>query len=181
MQSVFFSGSLLAHKFFGCCLIPTIDFLGICDIYLWHFSSIQTSIWPWRSRFEKWGACQRKTVNDHSKHIAVNKQTRQLNTTFYHFFYFNTSRFFLSSTLNHILFRNAANPKKVDQTLNDICATQPIPKKPGKSNCFPPSRGAGATTAKKGGNMKVNNFDLFNNLAGRLDQGGSAGGYDSYE
>ena len=38
--------------------------------------------------------------------------------------------------------------------LTIIIATQPIPKKPGKSESFPPSRGAGAA-AKKGGNMKV--------------------------
>ena len=44
--------------------------------------------------------------------------------------------------------------------LTIIIATQPIPKKPGKSESFPPSRGAGAA-AKKGGNMKVGDEKYF--------------------
>ena len=73
------------------------------------------------------------------------KQTRQLNTIFHQLFYHYICRRVATSLFSSTFESHSRN-------------TQPIPKKPGKSDSFPPSRG-GAPAAKKGGNMKVNDCD----------------------
>ena len=118
MQSVSFSGSLLAHKFFWCCLIPTIDFLGICDIYLWHLSvtflinsnfnlTLTQSIWEMRCLSEK--------NSKRSQQTHCSKQTNKQGSW--------TQLFTIFSILIHHVFFF------LQLWITFCSATQPIPKK----------------------------------------------------
>ena len=122
---------------------------------------------PWVDSFQ--------TFNFHNRHIALNitwpfwgdtsfcmREALQRSFYRYCFFLFVKTNIFQATkpqNTRHQLFLLRTN-NILKPWLTIIIATQPIPKKPGKSESFPPSRGAGAA-AKKGGNMKVGDEKYF--------------------
>ena len=129
-----------------CSWFPTIDSLAICDMdgFTLQFDPRAVDM---RNEVVRENLANSKLSNTPNTLQQTNQQSNKQGSL---------TQFFTSFSI--IICRRVATSLFSSTFKSHSHNTQPIPKKPGKSDSFPPSRG-GAPAAKKGGNMKVNDCD----------------------